>query len=72
MWTDQFRRERASVHGFDPDKLEDEYKKANSLGVIIDPKEIAELALFLSSNVCQKVTGSALVIDGGSVGSYVR
>ena len=72
MWTDQFRKERASVHGFDPDKLEEEYKKANTLGVIIDPKEIAELVLFLSSDVCYKVTGSALVIDGGSVGSYVR
>lgn len=72
MWTDQFRKERASVHGFDPHELEEEYKKANTLGVIIDPKEIAELVLFLSSNVCYKVTGSALVIDGGSVGSYVR
>lgn len=72
MWTEKFRKERAAVHGFDPDKLEEEYKKANALGVIIDPKEIAELALFLSSDVCYKVTGSALVIDGGSVGSYVR
>ena len=72
MWTDEYRRERAAVHGYDPDKLEFEYKKANSLGVIIDPKEIAELVLFLSSQVCSKVTGSALVIDGGNVGSYVR
>jgi NAD(P)-dependent dehydrogenase (short-subunit alcohol dehydrogenase family) len=72
LWTQEYRAARAGVHGFDPDKLEEEYKKANSLGVIIYPEEVAEVILFLAGEKSAKMTGNALVIDGGAVGSYVR
>ncbi len=72
MWTQELREARAMIHGFHPDKLEDEYKKNNALGVIIDPAEIAELVVFLSSDRSAKMTGNALVIDGGGLGGYVR
>jgi len=72
LWTKEYRNARAKVHGFDPDLLEEEYKKANALGVIIYPEEVAEIILFLSSDKSAKMTGNALVIDGGAVGSYVR
>jgi NAD(P)-dependent dehydrogenase (short-subunit alcohol dehydrogenase family) len=72
MWTQELREARARIHGFHPDKLEEEYKKNNALGVIIDPAEIAELVLFLSSDRSAKMTGNALVIDGGGLGGYVR
>jgi NAD(P)-dependent dehydrogenase (short-subunit alcohol dehydrogenase family) len=72
IWTDEMRAARASIHGFDPDLLEEEYKKNNALGVIIDPVEIAELVVFLASDRSAKMTGNALVIDGGGVGGYVR
>ena len=72
MWTAELREARAAIHGFDPALLEEEYKKNNALGVIIDPSEIAELAVFLASERSAKMTGNALVIDGGGVGTYVR
>jgi NAD(P)-dependent dehydrogenase (short-subunit alcohol dehydrogenase family) len=72
MWTQELREARAKIHGFDPDLLEEEYKKNNALGVIIDPDEIAELVVFLSSDRSAKMTGNALVIDGGGLGGYVR
>ncbi len=72
MWTPELRAARAKIHGFDPDLLEEEYKKNNALGVIIDPEEIAELVVFLASDRSAKMTGNALVIDGGGLGGYVR
>lgn len=72
MWTQELREARAKIHGFHPDKLEEEYKKNNALGVIIDPAEIAELVVFLSSDRSAKMTGNALVIDGGGLGGFVR
>lgn len=72
MWTQELREARAKIHGFHPDQLEEEYKKNNAMGVIIDPAEIAELVVFLSSDRSAKMTGNALVIDGGGLGGYVR
>lgn len=72
IWTAEMRAARAKIHGFHPDKLEEEYKKNNALGVIIDPAEIAELAVFLASDRSAKMTGAALVIDGGGLGGFVR
>jgi len=72
MWTQELREARAKIHGFHPDKLEEEYKKNNALGVIIDPAEIAELVVFLASDRSGKMTGNALVIDGGGLGGFVR
>lgn len=72
MWTPELRAARAKIHGFDPSLLEEDYKKNNALGVIIDPAEIAELVVFLASDRSAKMTGNALVIDGGGVGGYVR
>ena len=72
MWTPELRAARAKIHGFEPELLEEEYKKNNALGVIIDPAEIAELVVFLASDRSAKMTGNALVIDGGGLGGYVR
>ena len=72
MWSAELRAARAKIHGFDPALLEEEYKKNNALGVIIDPEEIAELVVFLASDRSAKMTGNALVIDGGGLGGYVR
>jgi NAD(P)-dependent dehydrogenase (short-subunit alcohol dehydrogenase family) len=72
MWSPELRAARAKIHGFNPDLLEEEYKKNNALGVIIDPTEIAEVVVFLASDRSAKMTGAALVIDGGGLGGYVR
>jgi NAD(P)-dependent dehydrogenase (short-subunit alcohol dehydrogenase family) len=72
FWTPEFRAARAAIHGFDPDNLEEEYKKATALGVIIFPEEVAELALFLASDRAAKITGALISIDGGGASGYVR
>jgi len=72
MWTPELRAARAKIHGFEPELLEEEYKKNNALGVIIDPAEIAELVVFLASDRSAKMTGNLLVIDGGGLGGYAR
>lgn len=72
MWTPELRAARAKIHGFEPDLLEEEYKKNNALGVIIDPSEIGELVVFLASDRSAKMTGNMLVIDGGGLGGYAR
>jgi NAD(P)-dependent dehydrogenase (short-subunit alcohol dehydrogenase family) len=72
MWTPELRAARAKIHGFEPNLLEEEYKKNNALGVIIDPSEIAELVVFLASDRSAKMTGNMLVIDGGGLGGYAR
>ena len=72
MWTPELRAARASAHTFNPDRLEEEYKQHNTLGVIIEPYEIAELAVFLAGDRSAKMTGNALVIDGGGLGGFVR
>jgi NAD(P)-dependent dehydrogenase (short-subunit alcohol dehydrogenase family) len=72
MWSPELRAARAKIHGFDPELLEEEYKKNNALGVIIDPAEIAELVVFISSDRSAKITGNAQVIDGGGLGGFVR
>jgi NAD(P)-dependent dehydrogenase (short-subunit alcohol dehydrogenase family) len=72
MWTPELRAARAKIHGFEPDLLEEEYKRNNALGVIIDPSEIAELVVFLASDRSAKMTGNMLVIDGGGLGGYAR
>ena len=72
LWTKEMREARANLHGFDSDLLEEDYKKHNDLGVVIDPTEIAALAVFLASDRSAKMTGAALVIDGGGAGGFVR
>lgn len=72
FWTEEFRASRAAIHGFNPDDLEEEYKKNTALGVIIFPEEVADLILFLASDRSNKVTGAVISIDGGGKAGYVR
>ncbi len=72
FWNPQLRIERANIYGFNPNNLEEEYKKNTSLGVTIDSDEVADLILFLSSSKASKMTGTVLSIDGGGKGGYVR
>lgn len=72
FWTQEFRSARAQIRGFDPNNLEEEYKKNSALGVVIDPDEVADLILFLASEKAAKITGAAVSVDGGGTAAFVR
>jgi NAD(P)-dependent dehydrogenase (short-subunit alcohol dehydrogenase family) len=72
FWTPQLRIERSKIYGFNPENLEEEYKKNTALGVVIDSDEVADLILYLASPMVSKITGAVISIDGGGKGGYVR
>jgi NAD(P)-dependent dehydrogenase (short-subunit alcohol dehydrogenase family) len=44
--------------------------KANPLGRVADPNDIAKAILFLASDLAGYVTGNILVLDGAGDGSF--
>jgi len=54
---------RLSLHS-NPE-LQDSIIDATPLGYIAEPEEVADLALFLSSNSASFLTGQVITIDGG-------
>jgi NAD(P)-dependent dehydrogenase (short-subunit alcohol dehydrogenase family) len=45
------------------------FTKANPMGRLIDPEEVAALALWLASDAAASVNGQAIAIDGGETAS---
>ncbi|REJ10299.1 SDR family NAD(P)-dependent oxidoreductase [Halobacillus trueperi] len=55
-----------SPEGGDVDQVkEDTFKKSVPLGELVTPEDIAEAAMYLSSDGARMVTGSVLNVDGG-------
>lgn len=50
-----------------PDKVKEEITKSIPMKKIGDPKEVANLVLFLSSNLSDYITGQVINVDGGMV-----
>jgi NAD(P)-dependent dehydrogenase (short-subunit alcohol dehydrogenase family) len=50
----------------DPEALQREYAAASALDRLGTPREVANCVLFLASDEASFVTGSALVVDGGT------
>jgi NAD(P)-dependent dehydrogenase (short-subunit alcohol dehydrogenase family) len=51
----------------DPDALRREYEAASPLDRMGTPREVADCVVFLASDEASFVTGSALVVDGGTI-----
>lgn len=49
----------------DQEKMIEDLAKCSLLGKVADPKEIADVVLFLASDLAKSVTGSSYVIDNG-------
>ena len=50
-----------------PDKVKEEIIKSIPMKKIGNPKEVANLVLFLSSNLSDYITGQVIDVDGGMV-----
>lgn len=55
----------------DPIRTEELEYKLIPIKRFLDPEEIAHAALYLASDQARGITGSALVIDGGTLAGYV-
>lgn len=55
----------------DPEKAAEFEKRLIPIKRFLDPAEIAEAALYLASDRARGITGTALIVDGGSLAGYV-
>jgi NAD(P)-dependent dehydrogenase (short-subunit alcohol dehydrogenase family) len=55
----------------DPEKAVKQERELMPIKRFLDPEEIAHAALYLASDHARGVTGTALVIDGGTLAGYV-
>ena len=67
------RRARANAYGIAPEELEEHYRRRTTLGVNIEPEDVAAAVLhFASSARSGKSTGNLLNVDGGVAAAYPR
>jgi rhamnulose-1-phosphate aldolase/alcohol dehydrogenase len=73
IWGSEWRQERASAYGIEPEELEDYYRKRNVLKVNVLPENIAEAVLHFASEArSSRSTGNVLNVDGGVKDAYPR
>jgi rhamnulose-1-phosphate aldolase/alcohol dehydrogenase len=73
IWDSSWREERAASYGIAPDQLEEHYRARTTLGVNIEPEDIATAVLhFASDTRSAKTTGNLLNVDGGVAAAYPR
>ncbi|HEX4034923.1 MAG TPA: bifunctional rhamnulose-1-phosphate aldolase/short-chain dehydrogenase [Solirubrobacteraceae bacterium] len=73
IWDSSWREARARSYGIDPDDLEEHYRRRTTLGVNIEPADVAAAVLhFASPKRSSKSTGNVLNVDGGVAAAYPR
>jgi rhamnulose-1-phosphate aldolase/alcohol dehydrogenase len=73
IWDSSWREERAANYGIAPDELEEHYRARTTLGVNIEPEDIASAVLHFASDArSAKTTGNLLNVDGGVSAAYPR
>ena len=58
-------RQTAAARGVPVDVVEEEAMKSIPSGRLVEPSEVAEVALFLASGAAPSLTGAEIVVDGG-------
>jgi len=73
IWDSSWRAARASAYGIAPEQLEEHYRQRTTLGVNIEPEDVAQAVLhFASAARSGKSTGNLLNVDGGVAAAYPR
>jgi NAD(P)-dependent dehydrogenase (short-subunit alcohol dehydrogenase family) len=73
IWGSRWREQRAAAYGLDPDDLDEHYRKRTTLGVSVQPKDVAQAVLHFASGARSgKSTGNMLNVDGGVPAAYPR
>ncbi len=55
----------APKHGVTHEKAEKRLLEEVPLGIVIEPEDIADLAVFLASGRARAISGTAINVDGG-------
>eukprot|EP01037_Dinobryon_pediforme_P023646 gene23646-25152_t len=63
---DRVIADRARIMGLSFDEMKDEYLKKISLRRMVTAKDIANLALFLSSDLARNISGQIISVDGNT------
>ena len=71
LWSG-IKKDRAKTFGILETKLEEHYRKRNLLQVRVEPEDVAEVVLFLSTHRSAKTTGAILPVDGGLREAFPR
>lgn len=73
IWNSSWREERAAAYKIEPDQLDDYYRARTTLGVNVQPEDVAQAVLhFASAARSGKSTGNILNVDGGVTAAYPR
>jgi rhamnulose-1-phosphate aldolase/alcohol dehydrogenase len=73
IWDSSWREERAASYGIAPNELEEHYRARTTLGVNIEPDDVAAAVLHFASDArSPKSTGNVLNVDGGVAAAYPR
>jgi NAD(P)-dependent dehydrogenase (short-subunit alcohol dehydrogenase family) len=58
----------AKERGLEPDQLREVYARQSSMRLFVDAQDVANMALFLSSELGAKISGQAIGVDGHTEG----
>ncbi len=58
----------ADLRGMEPDKIRDIYKRQNSMHLLMEPEDVAAMAVFLCTDAGSKISGQAIGVDGHTEG----
>jgi sorbitol-6-phosphate 2-dehydrogenase len=65
IWSQDYIRARAQQAGIKPEDVEAYYNARVPLGRQCDPRDVANLVVFLVSDYASYITGSSHLVDGG-------
>jgi len=65
IWNEEYIRARAAQHGIRPEEVEEYYNRRVPLGRQCEVEDIANLVVFLVSDLASYITGGSHLVDGG-------
>jgi len=72
IWSGDWRAQRAEDYEIEPEELEAHYRNRSLLKLSVEPRDIAEAAYFLASDMSSKSTGNVFNVDAGHAPSFTR
>jgi len=72
IWSGTWRAQRAEDYAIKPEELEAHYRDRSLLKLSVEPRDIAEAAYFLASDMSSKSTGNVFNVDAGHAPSFTR